>query len=122
MPTVLVIDDDPQLGETVGKILRTRGYDVRLAGNGMEGLRLFRTLHPDLVITDIIMPVKGGLDTIHLLRTWSPEVKVIAMSGSMLTGSKDPLAAATELGASMVIAKPFRAEQLLDVVAKCLET
>ncbi|HEX3953758.1 MAG TPA: response regulator [Stellaceae bacterium] len=120
MATVLVIDDDPLVAQMVNNVLRTRRYEVLLASNGMEGLRIFQTRHPDLVITDIVMPVKEGLDTIRLLRTWAPELKIIAMSGGGLGGNRDPLRAATELGATAIIAKPFRAEQLLVLVADTL--
>jgi CheY-like chemotaxis protein len=120
MASILVIEDDEQLRETVRKILGVRGHQVSLAANGMEGLRLFRTVQPELVITDIVMPVKEGLDTIRLLRTWVPDAKIIAMSGSLLSREKDPLKAAEQLGASKVLAKPFRAEQLLEIVDECL--
>jgi len=66
------------------------------------------------------MPVKEGLDTIQLLRTWTPDAKIIAMSGSPPSRGKDPLKAAEQFGASKVIAKPFRVEQLLTIVDECL--
>jgi len=120
MASILVIEDDNQLREIVRKILEVRGHRISLASNGIEGLRLFRTVHPDLVITDIVMPVKEGLDTIRLLRTWTPNAKIIAMSGGLLAREKNPLAAAKQLGASKVLAKPFRAEQLRAIVDECL--
>ena len=81
MQRILVIDDDPLVRRTMERLLQKSGYEVRLAVDGIEGLRAFRTQRPDLVITDIIMPQKEGLDTIRLLRTWSPDVKIIAISG-----------------------------------------
>ncbi len=120
MAGILVIDDDPQMRRMLARILQGAGHEVQLAANGLEGLRAFRTLRPDLVITDIVMPVKEGLDTILLLRSWCPEAKIIAISGGSRIGHKDYLAEATELGASAIIAKPFRSEELLAKVAHCL--
>jgi two-component system, chemotaxis family, chemotaxis protein CheY len=120
MQKILLIDDDPLVRRTIERILQKNGYDVHLAADGLEGLRTFRTLQPDLVITDLIMPVKEGLDTIRLLRTWSPEAKIIAISGGGRVANSDLLAEAAVLGASVVIAKPFEADELLVKVSNCL--
>lgn len=121
MERILVVDDDRALLSTIGRILKGHGYEAHLAANGLEGLRVFRTIKPDLVITDIKMPVKEGLDMILLLRTWAPEQKIIVITGGGGRGDKgDPFLAAPELGVWKVVAKPFRAEALLAVVADCL--
>lgn len=120
MQKILLIDDDPLVRRTIERILQKNGYDVHLAADGLEGLRTFRTLQPDLVITDLIMPVKEGLDTIRLLRTWSPEAKIIAISGGGRVANTDLLLEAAVLGASVVIAKPFEPEELLVKVSNCL--
>jgi CheY-like chemotaxis protein len=120
MHKILVVDDDKALLGTIGRILRSRGYEVQLASDGLEGLRLFRSHTPELVITDIFMPVKEGLDTILLLRTWSPELKIIAITGGGKVGKQDAFAAAADLGAWTVLAKPFTPEELLASVSECL--
>jgi CheY-like chemotaxis protein len=120
MQKILLIDDDPLVRRTIERILQKNGYQVHLAADGLEGLRTFRTLQPDLVITDLIMPVKEGLDTIRLLRTWSPEAKIIAISGGGRVANADLLLEAAVLGASMVIAKPFEPDELLVKVSTCL--
>lgn len=120
MQRILVVDDDRSLLGTIGRILRSRGYETHLASDGLEGLRMFRSVKPDLVITDINMPVKEGLDVILLLRTWVPEQKIIVITGGGKAGKVDPFQAAPELGAWAVLAKPFGAEDLLTVVADCL--
>jgi DNA-binding response OmpR family regulator len=120
MQKILLIDDDPLVRRTIERILQKNGYQVYLAADGLEGLRTFRTLQPDLVITDLIMPVKEGLDTIRLLRTWSPEAKIIAISGGGRVANADLLLEAAVLGASMVIAKPFEPDELLVKVSNCL--
>jgi CheY-like chemotaxis protein len=120
MQKILLIDDDPLVRRTIERVLQKNGYDVHLAADGLEGLRTFRTLQPDLVITDLVMPVKEGLDTIRLLRTWSPEAKIIAISGGGRVANTDLLAEAAVLGASVVIAKPFEPDELLVKVSNCL--
>jgi CheY-like chemotaxis protein len=120
MQTILVIDDDPMVRHVLSKVLRRGGYQVHLASDGAEGLREFANLLPDLVITDMVMPVKGGLDTIKLLRASSPEAKIVAISGGNRLANKDFLDDAIELGAAAILAKPFEPEELLAKVAHCL--
>jgi CheY-like chemotaxis protein len=119
MQRILVIDDDPLVRHTVERILLKNGYQVCLAADGLEGLHAFRSQRPDLVITDIIMPKKEGLETIRLLRIFSPEAKIIAISGGSRIGNVDLLKKASDLGACAVIAKPFQAVELLDAVGRC---
>jgi Response regulator receiver domain len=63
--TILVIDDDPLVRRAIGRILQKRGYGVHLAADGPQGLQTYRFARPDLVITDIVMPAKDGLETIR---------------------------------------------------------
>lgn len=120
MKTILVIDDDPLVRRTIERILQKRGYGVQLAADGRQGLRAYRFAPPDLVITDIVMAAKDGLETIRMLRTWSPAAKIIAISGGNRASRGDLLAAAMALGASAAIAKPFAPEELLAKVSENL--
>jgi CheY-like chemotaxis protein len=120
MKRILLIDDDPLVRLSVQRVLKAEGYDVHLAKDGVEGLKAFRHLRPDLVITDILMPVKEGLDTIRLLQTWSPDTKVIAISGGNRGNRRDLLAEAAQLGACAVLTKPFEPEDLLLRVSQSL--
>jgi CheY-like chemotaxis protein len=120
MRTILLIDDDPMVRHVIAKVLGKGGYKVHVATNGVEGLHTFRAVQPDLVITDMVMPLKGGLDTIELLRTWSPEIKIVAISGGNRSGNKDYSDEATERGAAAFIAKPFEPAELLAKIADCL--
>ena len=81
MALILIIDDDDQIRRVLRKTLERDGYDVADAPNGKEGIRLYRENPADLVITDIIMPEKEGIETIRELRRDFPEVKIIAISG-----------------------------------------
>lgn len=116
-PTILVIDDDPLVLRTIERILQRRGYRVCLAADGSEGLNRFRFAQPDLVITDVVMPVQNGLDTIRVLLSWSPSAKIIAISGGNRASKGDLLAAALAVGASGAIVKPFAPDELLSMVA-----
>jgi CheY-like chemotaxis protein len=121
MTRILVIDDDPMVRFTVSMMLKKGGYEVHLAEDGLEGLKSFRTFRPDVVVTDMVMPVKGGLDTIRLLHEWNPEVKIIAISGGARLGNKDLLVEAANLGAARIIVKPFEIEDMLAAVSYCLK-
>jgi DNA-binding response OmpR family regulator len=120
MAKILVIDDEPMVLRTLERLLKRADHEVQLADNGMEGLRAFRRIKPDLVITDIVMPVKEGLDTIRLLRSWAPELQIIAISGGNRLGSTNLLAQAAELGADSILTKPFDPAELLARVSHCL--
>jgi CheY-like chemotaxis protein len=111
---ILVIEDDPQMRKLLIRMLELDGYAVLAASNGVEGLWTFKNRSPDLVITDMNMPVKGGDDTIRILRLWSPEAKIIAISGA------DLLPEALASGASVFFAKPFHPAELTECVARCI--
>jgi len=113
---ILVIDDDPMVLYTVSKILRIGGYDVATAANGICGMRQFRDQRPEVVITDIIMPEQEGIDTIRQIRCERPATKIIAISGGGRIANTSLLAMARKLGADEVIAKPFEAVELLDLL------
>ena len=81
MKKILVIDDDASVRDTIVQILEGEGYAVISAEDGKRGFALFRSEHPDLVITDIIMPEREGIQTITDIRGVSPKAKVIAISG-----------------------------------------
>jgi CheY-like chemotaxis protein len=110
--TVLVIDDEAIVRLTLARMLEAAGYRVLNAANGTEGLQVFAREHVDLVICDIIMPDKAGIETIGAIRCKSRTVKIIAMSGGGRTGSDDFLEKAARLGADRTLSKPFGREEL----------
>ena len=110
---ILVIDDDHLVRYALSKILLSAGYEVVTASDGRRGMVVLRAEHPDVVITDIIMPEQEGIDTIIQIRRERPRVKIIAISGGGRIRNVDFLEMAHSLGASEVIAKPFEANELL---------
>jgi DNA-binding response OmpR family regulator len=110
---ILVIDDEPGVRRTVGKILRADGHEVLTAEDGKRGMTLFCNEQPQIVITDIIMPEQEGIETIMAMRRGNPGVRIIAISGGGCVGALDVLKMAQMLGADDVIEKPFRAADLL---------
>jgi len=120
MEKVLVIDDDSLVRDNIVRILERQGYQVLVASDGVRGLRMFRSEQPDLVITDVIMPEKDGIETIREIRGDCPDAKIIAISGGGRIGNVDFLKVAEKVGASEIIAKPFDPSVLVNVVSRCL--
>lgn len=117
MATVLVIEDDPPTRKLIRAIVEDRGdYDVWEASDGEEGVMLCRLLLPDLVITDIMMPVQGGIETIVDLQAIFYGVKVIAMSSHT-----DKLELALRLGAKNVFQKPFSPQEFGEAVKEAMQ-
>lgn len=120
MSKILVIEDDPQIQRIYKIALGRAGYEVVIADNGQQGLDLFNSEHPDLVITDIVMPEKDGIETIRYLRRKSLDLKVIAVSGGGRAGAGTYLRPARLMGADRVFAKPMNLTELTDTVAELL--
>jgi DNA-binding response OmpR family regulator len=118
MASVLIVDDQDMVRRTLRLALESEGLDVREAGDGDEALRLYRKTPADVVITDIVMPNKEGIETIFELRRSSPKVKIIAMSGR---DTVDFLDMARKLGADHALRKPFEMRLLVTLVRSCLE-
>ncbi len=116
MQKILVIDDNVVVRNTLVQILEGEGYQVVSAEDGRRGLSVFRAEHPDLIITDVIMPEKEGIETIRDIRGECPNAKIIAISGGGRIGNTDFLRIARQLGASDVIAKPLDPDYFISVV------
>jgi len=120
MARILIIDDEPNMRSMLRRMLHQAGHQVNEAGNGAEGIDSYERDPPDLVITDILMPKKEGIETIIALHRADPDLPIIAISGGARTGGKDFLSSAEKLGACHTLAKPFRGEQLLSAVSESL--
>jgi len=113
---ILVVDDNEDLRSTIQALLRADGFDVAVAGNGQAALALHQSHPADVVITDLFMPDKDGIETIVELRKLSPQLKIVAISGWTSTQGSDYLQVAREIGATVTLQKPFDPQELSRVV------
>ncbi len=120
MARILVIDDEAELRIMLRQMLEHAGHEVSEADNGAVGIEIYQRDTPDLIITDIIMPEKEGVETIIELRRADPALPIIAISGGGRLDATDFLSMAKKLGARHTLTKPFRRDQLLKAVSECL--
>ena len=120
MKRILVIDDEVQVRQLLRQILERAGYEVVDASDGKRGIELYRQAPTELIIIDIIMPEKEGVETIIELRRDFPDVKIIAISGGGRLNPKGYLDAAEKFGAARTFSKPFDREELLEVIQELL--
>ena len=120
MKKILVIDDDDLVRSMTCNVLKKSGFQVFEAENGNVGLNVAVKESPDLVITDMLMPDKEGIETILELSAINKDIKIIAMSGGGKTQDMTFLDLAKKIGASKTIQKPFKPANLLSAVQEIL--
>ena len=118
MTTIVLIEDDREIGSTLSAVLDGAGYRVVLATNGIDGQRLITTERPDLVITDMMMPRMGGFPVLEFLRTLASPPKVIMITAN--EGGRHK-AYAEMLGVVDYLRKPFAMDVLLETVRRALD-
>jgi DNA-binding response OmpR family regulator len=118
-PTVLVVDDDPLVRDMVDCSLRRAGYSVLLAGDGEAAIAAIARRTPDLIVTDLFMPNRDGIELLRSGRLAATGAPVITMSGGY--GDLDLLGASQALGAAATISKPFMPRELLALVRSTLD-
>lgn len=120
MARILVIDDDPWVVKIFRQILEDEGHTVFTANNGQEGLDLFRQTPAELIITDMVMPVKDGLKLIMELEKEFPNVPAIAISGGGVIEPERYLTLAESIGTRKTLTKPVSKQDLIDAVNSVL--
>jgi CheY-like chemotaxis protein len=129
MAHILVVDDDPEIRDFCAVALRDAGHHVVLADNGQSALDIHRIKPQDVVLLDMFMPIKDGLETLTALRQARPAPKIIAVSaGWRVTGRRvanegaprDVLDEARALGGDVVLRKPFDPDDLVRAVESLL--
>src|SRR3954469_18938630 len=119
MPSVLIVDDEPNIRRMVGALLASEGYEVREAPDGARGVALAVESEPDLALVDLMMPGElDGMGVLTALRERVPDVPVVMMSGR--AGLSDAVRA-TKLGAFTFLEKPLTPEGVLLALASALE-
>jgi DNA-binding response OmpR family regulator len=119
MATILLIDDDDLLRGALVQSLVNAGHKVIEADDGLKGCELARSIPVDIVITDLVMPVQEGVETILTLRRERPKLPIIAMSGGV-TNSGLYLDIAGKIGAKRMLPKPFMPKALIGLVQQIL--
>ena len=120
MKHVLIIDDEYDITRLLSRILEDAGYKTTVAEDGRKGIQRFRQDPADLVIADIFMPDKDGLEVIRELREDFPQVCFIAISGGGRMGKIDFLAVAQKLDAHYILQKPIKNKELLQLTREAL--
>lgn len=120
MAKILITDDDLHVRAMMRLTLEMKGHRCAEAGNGDEALAAYAAQAFDLVITDILMPVRDGLETIIDLKRENPHVKIIAISSGGQNGTDAYLRVARHIGATAVILKPFSQSELRNTVEEVL--
>jgi two-component system, OmpR family, response regulator CpxR len=113
VPNILVIDDNASVRKAITLMLESGGHSVVGAKDGSEGMRFFESQHPDLVIVDIIMPDKDGIEIIREMRSTRPATPIIAMTGGGRLVNLDFLKMARAFGAADALAKPIDPDDLI---------
>ena len=120
MSKILVIDDDDIMNGMIVQLLTESGYEAEGVEDGNQGLARFGSRTFDLVVTDIIMPEKEGLETISSIRRINKKVPIIAISGGGKLGPEQYLHMAKHFGADYAFQKPFYREPFLAAIRECL--
>lgn len=113
--TILVVDDDPQIRESLGKLLRTEGYEVALAADGQEGIGLFDTQRIDLVLLDLSLPGDSGWEIFGAITDSNPCLPII-----IITGRENQHDLATLAGVGALMEKPLNLAVLLETISKLI--
>jgi DNA-binding response OmpR family regulator len=117
MANILAIDDDEQCVLLLKAVFEKAGHSVASACDGKTGMNLARAGHFDLVITDVLMPEKDGLELIKELRREKPAVQIVAISGGGVLYAEDCLKMAKLFGARHILKKPLDIKQLLEIAS-----
>ena len=124
MARILVVDDDPLVGEAIEVCLQNQGFEVTVANGGEAGLHALETSAFDVMLVDIFMPRMRGFESIRIFHERAPAIPLVAMSGYAFSDIEPPSPdfhkMAIELGASSCLRKPFAPKVLLAAVNECL--
>lgn len=117
---ILIIEDDECFLKLLETIFAAEGYQVYVAADGKEGFELAKQFEPAVIIADLWMPRKEGLETIRLIRQQLPESHIIAMSGQPMLANVSLFKLARDAGADATILKPFLPSEITALVTELL--
>jgi DNA-binding response OmpR family regulator len=117
---ILIVDDEKQINNILSRYLK-KNYQVSIAENGLQALSLLKKETFNLIIMDVIMPGKEGIETLIEIKNTYPNIKIIMMSGGGKIGPQSYLKIAKAVGADEVIEKPFELSDLHNIIKKLLD-
>lgn len=117
---VLIVDDEPNIVTALEFLLKRSGYDVRLAANGAEALEQVEAYRPDVVLMDVMMPIKSGFEVCQRMRE-RPELAQIKIVMLSAKGSEAEVSKGLSLGADLYITKPFSTQELVATINRLFE-
>ena len=120
MAKILIVDDDVKFTELLQSILQELGHHAELSADGVQAVEKLRTESFDVLVLDLIMPKKDGLEVLIDIRKQQKDLKVIAMSGGGYGSASDYLSWAKTLGVHRTLPKPFSRDEFLLAVSECL--
>ncbi|MBF0196167.1 MAG: response regulator [Planctomycetes bacterium] len=121
MKNILIVDDDDIMSEMLAQMMELENHNTTIALNGNDAIKLLRESNYDLMITDIVMPEKDGLETIIAVRQSHPDLPIIAISGGGRIEPESYLFMAEQLGAKHIFTKPLDRITFSKAVNQCLE-
>lgn len=121
MSRILIIDDDAAMRDVLRQTFERAGFVVDVAADGNEGIACYQRNRADVVITDVVMPDREGIETLIEIKGMDPDAKVIAMSGGGRAGATGFLTLAKKFGAEEVYAKPLDRRALVSNVRNLIE-
>ncbi len=121
MARILLIEGEPHVRKLMKEILEEEGHEIIECDNGTDGIREYKRAAIDLVVLDVLLPDKDGLDTLRELKQHHDDVKVMAISGGFVQGAIDMLPLAKRLGARHTLDKPFDLKMFLSAVKQLLD-
>lgn len=117
MTAVLIIDDDTDIRELWASFLEDGGYEISLAASGADGLRIIDERPIDIVVTDVLMPDKDGIETLLEIKQRQPRAKVLVVSGGGISSNTAMLDVADAMGADGVLQKPVEMDKFCSTIA-----
>jgi CheY-like chemotaxis protein len=118
---ILVIDDDIEFRNYISILLSKNGYYVKSTGNGDMALNIIKSVIPNLIITDLIMPDMDGLEIIKIIKSQYPKIKIMAISGGGRIEPDMYLDLASKFKADAILKKPFKKDVILEKIEELLQ-
>lgn len=118
--TILVIDDEAPFRDFMVELLKHYDFNVCIAENGISGEKQISTCQPDLIITDIVMPDKEGIEFIQSVRDINQQIPIIAVTGGNRVNAYSYLSMTKKMGANATLAKPFTASEIMQTINSLL--